>query len=221
MDLRHLRIAIVDRQRVFLDALCYRLSGEPDLEVVSNGDDVDNAQEAIEAAHPDVLILDGDIPLGKAFDLMVDVRRRLPATKFLLLTSILPDTLLDQALRLRVEGILSRFESLTRLIEAIRKVAAGERPLSAAAASRLEFDATCGEYQLRARTNGNAGGLTDRQIEILRHLARGESVKAVARKLFLSPKSVDNQKFRIMSKLGVRDKVSLALYAVREGLIQP
>ena len=55
--------------------------------------------------------------------------------------------------------------------------------------------------------------LTDRQLEILRHLARGDSVKAVARKLFLSPKSVDNQKFRIMNKIGVRDKVSLALFA--------
>ena len=64
-------------------------------------------------------------------------------------------------------------------------------------------------------------GLTDRQLEILRHLARGDSVKAVARKLFLSPKSVDNQKFRIMSKIGVRDKVALALFAVREGLITP
>jgi DNA-binding NarL/FixJ family response regulator len=219
MDMSKMRVAIVDRQRVFVDALCFRLSSESDLQVVCDCEDADRAWEALQESQPDVLILDGEIPLGKAFDLAVDVRQRLPGTKILLLFSAVSDGLLDQSLRLKIEGLLSRSESLTRLVQAIRMVSIGERPVSPTIAARLDFDPASGEYRLRV--DANSKGLTDRQLEILRHLARGDSVKAVARKLFLSPKSVDNQKFRIMSKLGVRDKVSLALYAVREGLIQP
>jgi DNA-binding NarL/FixJ family response regulator len=219
MDMPRIRVAIVDRQRVFIDALCFRLTSEPDLQVVCEVEDPESGWGNLQEARPDVLILDGEIPLGRAFDLAADVRRRLPATKILVLFNAPSDSLLDQALRLRMEGLLSRSESLTQLVQGLRKVAAGERPVSPAIGTRLDFDPGCGEYRLRV--DPNSRGLTDRQLEILRHLARGDSVKAVARKLFLSPKSVDNQKFRIMSKLGVRDKVSLALYAVREGLIQP
>jgi DNA-binding NarL/FixJ family response regulator len=219
MDIPRLRVAIVDRQRVFVDALCFRLSGEPDLQVVCDFEDAESGWTGLQDAQPDVLILDGEIPLGRSFDLAADVRRRLPGTKILMLFNAPSDSLLDQALRLRIEGMLSRSESLTQLVQGIRKVAVGERPVSPVIAERLDFDPARGEY--RMHVDPNSKGLTDRQLEILRHLARGDSVKAVAKKLFLSPKSVDNQKFRIMSKIGVRDKVSLALYAVREGLIQP
>lgn len=219
MDTPRLRVAIVDRQRVFLDALCFRLTSEPDLEVVCDLDDSERGWTALQETHPDVLILDSEFPLGRAFDLAADVRRRMPDTKILLLFTSLSDSLLDQALRLRIDAMLSRSESLTQVVQGLRKVAAGERPMSSNIASRLDFDSSRGDYRLRV--DPHSRGLTDRQLEILRHLARGDSVKAVARKLYLSPKSVDNQKFRIMTKLGVRDKVSLALYAVREGLIQP
>lgn len=219
MDMPRLRIAVVDRQRVFVDALCFRLTSEPDLQVVCDVEDAESGWVGMQETRPDVLILDGEIPLGRAFDLAADVRRRLPDTRILMLFNSPSDSVVDQALRLRIEGLLSRSESLTQLVQGLRRVAAGERPMSPAIASRLDFDSTRGEYRLRV--DPNSRGLTDRQLEILRHLARGDSVKAVARKLFLSPKSVDNQKFRIMSKIGVRDKVSLALYAVREGLILP
>ena len=63
--------------------------------------------------------------------------------------------------------------------------------------------------------------LTKRQQEILKHLALGDSVKEVARKLFLAPKSVEGHKHRIMRKLGIHDRVLLARYAIRNGLILP
>jgi DNA-binding NarL/FixJ family response regulator len=219
MDIRSLRVAIIDQQRVFVDALCFRLTTESDLEVVCAVEDAESGWIGVQNTRPDVLILDAELPLGRAFDLVADARRHLPDTKILLLIRSASDGLLDQALRLRVEGLLSRSESLTQFVLAVHRVASGERPVSTGIAARLDLDPMLGEYRLRA--DPRSKGLTDRQLEILRHLARGDSVKAVARKLFLSPKSVDNQKFRIMSKIGVRDKVSLALFAVREGLIQP
>jgi DNA-binding NarL/FixJ family response regulator len=213
-----LRIAMIDQQRVFVDALCFRLATEPGVEIVHASDNADNAEASLGAARPDLALIDAELPLARGFDLAAELRRTVPATKIVFLIRSPTDALLDQALRLGIEGLLTRSDSLTQLIQALRQVAGGERRVAPAVAARLDFDSQRGEYRLRDSTR--ATGLTTRQLEILRHLARGESVKSVAKKLDLSPKSVDNQKFRIMTKIGVRDKVNLALYAVREGLIE-
>jgi len=214
-----IRVAIVDQQRVFVDALVYRLANEAGIQVAGTAGDAGEAIAPLLSAGPEVVILGAELPQGRAFDIATEIRRQLPPARIVFLAQAAPDALLEQALRVKADGILSRDEPLVELVHAIRRAAAGEPTFSRSIAARLEFDPARREYHLRVEPPMR--GLTDRQIEILRYLARGDSVKAVARKLFLSPKSVDNQKFRIMSKIGVRDKVALALFAVREGLIQP
>jgi DNA-binding NarL/FixJ family response regulator len=214
-----INVAIVDHQRVFVDALVYRLENETGIRVVCAEDDGGEGIATLIETSPDVIILGGELPQGRAFDIAAEVRRQLPPSRILFLMHSISDAVIDQALRLRADGILLRDEPLVQLVQAIRRAGAGAPTYSRGVATRLEFDPIRREFHLRI--DPPMKGLTDRQLEILRHLARGDSVKAVARKLFLSPKSVDNQKFRIMSKIGVRDKVALALFAVREGLIQP
>lgn len=214
-----LKVAIVDQQRVFADALVYRLQNEPELQVVCSESDPAVAAVMVIDSQPDVVILDAELSGGVAFDIAAEIRRRLAGVRLVFLTQTAADSLLDQALRLNAEAILSRDTPLADLVQAIRRTAISEPTFSPTIGSKIAFDPV--RRQFRLRIDPATSALTDRQVEILRHLARGESVKAVARKLFLSPKSVDNQKFRIMSKIGVRDKVSLALYAIREGLIQP
>lgn len=219
MNAPPLHVAIVDRHRVFAEALVFRLESEVGIRVVYTGDGEEPGAEKVIAAQPTVLVLDAELPTGSAFDLALDVRRELPGVRILFLTQAVSDLMIDQALRVKADGILLRNEPVSHLVRALRLAADGESTFSPAVAGRLELDPT--RREMRLTTERSTSGLTDRQLEILRHLARGESVKDVARKLLLSPKSVDNQKFRIMSKIGVRDKVSLALYAVREGLIVP
>ena len=220
MDKQVLQIAVIDHHRVFVEALSFRLKSEPDLCVTAfAAEDADGEGTSLPASPPDVMVLDAELRMGRAFDLASEVRRNQPATKIVFLMAGITDVLVEQALRLKADGLVARSESLTQLVQAIRIVASGERFLSPEIASRVLIDPDRGTCRLRVEPA--LKGLTDRQLEILRHLARGDSVKAVARKLYLSPKSVDNQKFRIMTKLGVRDKVNLALFAVREGLIKP
>jgi DNA-binding NarL/FixJ family response regulator len=214
-----IKVAIVDQQRVLVDALVYRLEHESEMQVVGTADDPRQETAALITSQPDVVILGAELPQGRAFDIAAEIRRQLPPARIVFLAQTASDALLEQALRVKADGILSRDEPLVELVQAVRRAAAGEPTFSRSIAARLEFDSVRREFRLRVEPPMR--GLTDRQIEILRYLARGDSVKAVARKLFLSPKSVDNQKFRIMSKIGVRDKVALALFAVREGLIQP
>lgn len=214
-----LRVAILDQQRVFADALVYRLHNEIDIKVVYSSADHAQAAAAIIDSGPRIVILDADFSGGRAFDVAAEIRRQLAEARILFLTQSASDTLIDQALRLNADGILSRDEPLQQLILAIRRAAAGERVFSRVVNARIDFDQARRRFHLRV--DPPTRKLTDRQLEILRHLARGETVKSVAHKLLVSPKSIDNQKLQIMSKLGVRDKVRLALFAVREGLIVP
>jgi DNA-binding NarL/FixJ family response regulator len=213
-----IKVAIIDRQRVFVDALVYRLANETGIEIALADDTLESIPPLVEG-RLDVVIIGVELPQGRAFDIAADIRRQLPGARIVFLAQSVSDAQIEQALRVKADGILSRDEPLVALVQAIRRAAEGEPTFSRSVAARLEFDPSRREFHLRVEAPMK--GLTDRQVEILRHLARGDSVKAVARKLFLSPKSVDNQKFRIMNKIGVRDKVALALFAVREGLIQP
>lgn len=219
MNVRPVSVAVIDRHRVFAEALAYRLEREPEIRVVCALEGLASGTEAIVRDRPDVVLLDADLPKASAFDAAVEIRRGLPGVRLLFLTQGASDLIVDQAVRADADGILLRDEPLAELVRAILRAAAGERSFSRSIAARIALDPTRRQMRLISEQPGNK--LTDRQLEILRHLARGDSVKDVARKLLLSPKSVDNQKFRIMSKIGVRDKVSLALYAVREGLIEP
>jgi len=219
MNAHSVSVAIIDRHRIFADALAYRLEREPQIRVVFAAEGFDRGCEPIVASRPDVVILDADLPKGSAFDAAIEIRRALAAVRLVFLTQGASDLTIDQALKAAADGILLRNEPLAELVRAIARAAAGEPSFSRSIAARIDRDP--GRRELKLISGEPQNRLTNRQLEILRHLARGDSVKDVARKLLLTPKSVDNQKFRIMSKIGVRDKVSLALYAVREGLIEP
>ncbi len=212
-------IAILDQQRVFADALIYRLQNEADVKVVCSTADGPQAAATIIDRRPQVVILDAELAGGRAFDIAAEIRQHFADARLLFLTQSASDGLIDQALRLSADGILSRDEPLQQLLLGIRRAASGERVFSRTIDARIDFDQSRRQFKLRV--DPPTRKLTDRQLEILRHLARGETVKAVAHKLLVSPKSIDNQKLQIMSKLGVRDKVRLALFAVREGLIVP
>lgn len=213
-----LKVAFIDHQRAFIDAVMYCLKSEPDIQIVGSADGTEDITGLIEH-RPDLVILDAELPQGRAFDVAADIRRQLESVRLLFLVRTVADPLIVQALRVGADGILSRDEPLEQLVAAIRRASRGEPTFSNAIEERLDFDPVRQEFHLRI--DQPMKEFTDKQLEILRRLARGETVKSIAMKLFLSPKSVDNQKFRMMNKIGVRDKVSLALYCVREGLIQP
>ena len=108
---------------------------------------------------------------------------------------------------------------MQNLSDAILRAVAGESSFSPEVLERLNFNQETKRYSLKVESSLST--LTGRQVEVLRHLARGESVKEIARLMHLSHKSVDSHKYRIMNKLGIHDRVELARFAIREGLLTP
>ncbi|OYW14978.1 MAG: hypothetical protein B7Z55_15355 [Planctomycetales bacterium 12-60-4] len=143
---------------------------------------------------------------------------QLPRIRLAILTGSCTDGLLDAALRVHVAGYLLKSDPINELATAIKTIARGGSYFSPSLQHRLTTDAA-GNWRLRSATL--LSGLSAQQVEILQHLARGLSVKEVARALSLTAKSVDSQKYRLMKQLGIHDRVVLAHFALEHGLIAP
>jgi DNA-binding NarL/FixJ family response regulator len=213
-----IRVVLIDSQQILLDALKSRLNGEVGLTVVSALSDTDAGGISIDELQPDLVILDSDVPGKGVFDFIGELRSRNRHVKFLILSGVLSDVLLAQALQVKVAGYILKSEPVDRLIEAIRQIAQGHTYYSAPVQLRICHDPA--RNVAMVKTEQAAADLTARQLEVLRHLARGASVKEVAKLMHLSQKSVDSHKYRIMNKLGIHDRVDLTRYAIRERLIE-
>jgi len=214
-----IRVALVDDHLILLEALAARIGAQPDMTVVATATNADEGLRAILETQPDVAVMDVELPERGSFEIAAEIRSRGNQTRLLFLTGFLSDVFIEQALRLKAHGYLMKGEPVETLFEGIRKVALGDYCFSKEVEDRLDYDRVRKRYLL-SRTHP-LSVLTTRQLEVLRHLAKGESVKQVAKMLHLSEKSVDSHKYRIMHKLGIHDRVQLARYAIREGLLLP
>lgn len=213
------RIVLVDDHLVLLDALSARVQSDPMLEVVGTASNADDGLRLILETKPDIAILDVELPGRGSFDIANELASRQKETKIIFLTGYLSDVFIEQALRLKARGYLLKGEPIATLLDAINRVAKGEVCFSREVEERLAFDATKNRYMVHSECRLTS--LTCRQLEVMRHLAKGQSVKEVAKAMHLSEKSVDSHKYRIMHKLGIHDRVELARFAIREGLTLP
>lgn len=216
MDATSIRVVIVDDHRVIVESLAALLDLTPEFSVVGTAISVDDGVEVVRRTMPDVALFDVDFPGRDSFDIVPELMKQAPSTKVAFLTAHLSDVFVSQAVQMNAHGYILKGEPSLEVCDAIRRLHAGEYVFSAEVRDRLTWDATSGRYTVRA--DNMLCGLSVQQLSILRHLARGASVKEIARILGRSEKSIDSHKYRIMHRLGIHDRVELCRYAIREGL---
>ncbi len=214
-----IRTVLADPHELFRDVLAARFESHPKIEVVGTTTDSDQLVQICRRERPQVVVMDVSLPGRGTFDAAEAILAERPQTKIILLTSHLADIFVGYALRLGASGYLLKDETFDRLCEAIESAVAGGTYFSPPVQDRVYFDEREARYV--ARIESDLALLTNRQLEVLRHLAHGESVKEIAKQMHLSQKSVDSHKYRIMNKLGIHDRVELARFAIREGLMLP
>ncbi len=214
-----IRILLVDDHMMVRESLALALSQQPDLEVVGTTGDSSEAVALAAELHPKIVLMDVSLRGRGTFEIARELLALGDGLRVALLTGFLADVFVSQTLKLRLSGYLLKNEPLSFLVESLHRIAGGETAWSADVESRLVFDET--RQRFVARCESDLGLLTGRQVEVLRHLACGQSVKEIAREMHLSQKSVDSHKYRIMNKLGIHDRVELARFAIREGLMVP
>lgn len=216
MDVSPIRVVIVDDHRVVVESLAALLDLAPDFSVAGTATTADEGAEVVLRTRPDVALFDVDFPGRDSFDIVPQLMKQAPSTRMAFLTAHLSDVFVSQAVRMGAHGYVLKDEPSAEVCSAIKRLYAGEYVFSDAVRDRLTWDAAADHYTIRA--DNMLCGLSVQQLSILRHLARGESVKEIARILGRSEKSIDSHKYRIMHRLGIHDRVELCRYAIREGL---
>jgi len=213
-----IQLVLFGGHRLLLDSLAYRLDSEIDFEVLFAGTEAQRGLRVCRESAPQIALIDADLTESDPFEIAAEISGEQRMTRFIILAHQFSDALIEKSLEVHTSGLLLKRESIAELVTAMRRVCRGQFCFSGEIEQRLAYDALNQTYSI---SNGTGlSSLTDRQIEVLSYLALGLSVKEVARRMHLSDKSIDSHKYRIMCKLGINDRVKLARYAIREGLIE-
>ena len=212
-------ILVVDNHGLIRDTVSGMLEREQDMCVLGIAENADEAIRKVLELKPELVLMDIDMPGISCFDAIQIIRSRVPSTKFILVTAFANDEYLDQALRVKVNGFVLKSEGLGALAEAVRRVASGQMHFSSEVMGRLVVKGE--EVILENPPKSRLSTVSPRERELLRLLAKGLSVKEAASVLGISYKTADKQKASLMTKLDIHDRVQLARYAIREGLVEP
>lgn len=205
-----IRILIADDHSVVRQGLRMFLGLDPDLEVVGEAADGEEALRLTREIRPDVVLMDLIMPVMDGIAATKIIRSELPDVEVLALTSVLEDASVVGAVRAGAIGYLLKTTEADELRRAIKAAAAGQVQLSPEAAIRLM-------REVRAPDSPEA--LTERETEVLRLVAQGMGNKQIARVLHVGEKTVKTHVSNILAKLGVQSRTQAALYAVRIGLV--
>ena len=205
-----IRVLITDDHGVVRQGLRMFLSEAPDLEVVGEARDGEEALRLARAAEPDVVLMDLLMPVMDGIEATRAIKESLPDVEVVALTSVLEDGSVAGAVRAGAIGYLLKGTDADELRRAIRAAAEGRVHLAPEAAARLMRE---------VRSPESPEPLTGREIEVLGLLARGRANKEISVELFIEEKTVKAHVSSILRKLGVRSRTQAALHAVRSGLV--
>ncbi len=175
------------------------------------------AAEALALLHKqrwEVLLLDINMPGRNGFEVLDEVRRNFPLLPVLVLSSTPEDQIGLRAIRAGAAGYLNKQTAPEQLVDAVKKLLAGEQFISPALAQKLVADLR------RSHDGPRHDALSDRELQVCKMSAAGKSVKEIAAELALSAKTISTFRSRVFEKLGVRNDAELARYAQEHGLTQ-
>jgi len=209
-----IRILLVDDHPVVRDGLRALLGAQADIEVVG---DAANGREALSLArrvHPDVVIMDIAMPELNGIETTLLMHETCPEAKVLILSMHSTTEHIFRALQSGVRGYLLKDSAGAEVVSAIRAVHSGGRYLSQKITASVVDDYIAERHRVSPLETLNV-----RERQILQLVAEGKSSAEVAAMLFLSPKTVDTYRSRVMHKLGISDLPSLVKFAIQNGLI--
>ncbi|WP_131767044.1 response regulator [Candidatus Protofrankia californiensis] len=205
-----IRVFLLDDHELVRRGLRDLLSGEPGIEVIGEADHADGADRVILAAQPDVAVLDARLPDGSGIEVCRQVRSQDSAIACLILTSFDDEEALVTAIMAGAAGYVLKQVRGTALVDAVRRVAAGQSLLDPAVTPRL----LCRLGQ-EPTHDERLAGLTEQERRILALIAEGLTNRQIANRLFLAEKTVKNYVSSLLAKLGLESRTQAAVFATK------
>ncbi|MGH2436344.1 MAG: response regulator [bacterium] len=214
---RPIRVLLADDHDLFRQGVRRLLEAAEDIDVVSEASNGEQAVRLVEEFAPDVVLLDIGMPGLSGIDAARIIKTTSPRTGLIMLTVHGEEEFLFEAIKAGAMGYLLKDCTAEELLRAVRVVYEGEGLLAPTMAAKVmhEFAKVRGTQDLAAVMNP----LTQREVEILQHVASGLANKEIALRLGISERTVKNHLSNIMEKLHVNSRTQAAVYALRSGLV--
>jgi DNA-binding NarL/FixJ family response regulator len=214
-----LRVLIADDHALFRRGLEMVLNSEPDIEVVGEAHDGEQAVDRAAELMPDVVLMDVRMPRRSGIEATQKIKEQLPHVKILVLTNSDEEADLYDSIKAGASGYLLKEISTEEVAESIRSVMQGHSRISPFMASKLltEFQAMTKRQDDRQPLAPPR--LTDRELEVLSLVAQGKGNRDIAGELFISENTVKNHIRNILEKLQLHSRMEAVIYAVREKLL--
>jgi two-component system NarL family response regulator len=211
------RVIVVDDQELFRRGLVMLLGVEPDIEVVGEAGDGVTASDLAVSTMPDVVLLDVRMPKRSGLQACMRIKEEVPSARIIMLTVSDEEGDLYEAVKNGASGYLLKDSSIEEVAQAIRVVAEGQSLISPSMAVKL-----IDEFKEMSRTDRDqvpTPRLTDRELEVLRLVAKGLNNREAAKELYISENTVKNHVRNILEKLQLHSRMEAVMYAVREKLL--
>jgi two-component system NarL family response regulator len=213
-----IRVMIADDHALFRQALKTVLDGEPDLELVAEASDGEEAVRVAEECAPDVVLMDVRMPKLAGIEAARQLKESAPTTKVVMLTVSDDEEDLFDAIKAGASGYLLKEINPDEVARAVRQIQAGQSLLSPSMASKLltEF----ATMTKRAEERPYHPRLTEREMEVLKLVAQGMTNREIGKSLHISENTVKNHIRNILEKLHLNSRMEAVIYAVREKLLE-
>jgi DNA-binding NarL/FixJ family response regulator len=215
-----IRVLIVDDHALFRRGLQMVLEQEPDIEVVGEAADGTEAVTMAVDAAPDIVLMDVRMPRRGGIDATSAIKQSVPSAKIVMLTISDDEADLYDAIKAGAMGYLLKEISIDEVATAIRAVHGGQSLISPSMASKLLTEFASMIKKTDDRPQIPTPKLTDREMEVLRLVAKGMANRDIAKQLYISENTVKNHIRNILEKLQLHSRMEAVVYAVREKLLE-
>jgi DNA-binding NarL/FixJ family response regulator len=211
-----IRVMLADDHNIVREGLRRIIEESGDIHVIAEAEDGRQAMERIRSSVPDVAVVDISMPGMDGLELISLISVELPDLPILVLTMHEEEQYVVRAISTGARGYVTKRSASEELVAAIRKVYAGGRYLTESAAESLAVRLARGKKGLSPLDS-----LSNREVQVLRRLALGQTNREIAESYCLSIKTVDTYRSRLLKKLNLRNNADLSRFAIQTGLIEP
>jgi len=208
-----IKVLIVDDHALVRMGIRRLLDDVPDIEVVAEAESGEKALVLVKTCKPDVVLLDMKMPGIDGWEVTRRLKKSAPEIKVIAVTALNSEPLPTRILQLGAMGYLTKDSGLDEMAAAIRKVAKGDKYLSAEIAQKMAINS------LEAVEDSPFERLSEREMQVMLMITRGLTVQDIAERLFLSTKTINGYRYRMFEKLDIKNDVELTYLAMKHRII--
>lgn len=209
-----IKILIVDDHALVRMGIRHLLEALPDMQVVAEAGNGEEALTLVKAHKPDVVLLDMKMPGIDGWEVTRRLKKSYPQVKVIAVTAVSADSLPSRVLQLGAMGYLTKDSGAEEMASAVRKVARGEKYLSAEIAQKMAINS------LEAVQGSPFDALSEREMQVMFMVTSGMDVQEIADRLFLSTKTINGYRYKMFEKLLIKNDVELTYLAMKHRVIE-